>query len=149
MTVIRSRSLPALVLVLVAAVLGLAAPVASAGVIAPPEAGGLTGSVQFSCEGRAAVPTVTVVVHNAYGSHFGVSVWSGSSLLGNLGVPGHTTRVATFSDPAFEDQTVYVDVLRIGGVVVASGSHDFDCTPGVAIAVPLLQPALVGTGALR
>ena len=130
------------VLVLVAALLvgvvtSLAAATASsaaAGVIAPPQPGGLTGSIHFSCEGRQATPTATVVVHNSYANQFGVSVWKDATIvLGNLSVPGHSTRIESYSDPSWEDTTVFIDVLRIGSVVVAAGSHHFDCQAGSVV----------------
>lgn len=127
------RRIPALVLA-VLAIIGLSASPALAGVIAPPQPGGLTGSVHFSCEGPAGLPTVTVVVHNAHDDHFGVSIWAnGPNPIGNLAVPGHTTQQATFSDAAWEDTTLVIDVLRIGSVVVASGSHRFDCQRDVVV----------------
>jgi hypothetical protein len=130
----HSRLVPALVFAALL-IIGASASPASAGVIAPPNTGGLTGSVHFSCSGRAGVPTATVVVHNSHDAHFGVSIWvNGPQLLSSLPVPGHTTQQATFSDATWEDTTVFIDVLRIGGVVVTSGSHHFDCQAGAIVA---------------
>ena len=129
----HTRFAPALALAALL-IIGASASPASAGVIAPPQPGGLTGSVHFSCAGRAGLPTATVVVHNSYDAHFGVSVWAnGPHLLANVAVPGHTTQQATFSDPTWEDSTVFIDVLRIGGVAVATGSHHFDCQPDAIV----------------
>lgn len=134
-TCTRLASVLAAVLLAGVALLGPGATAAGAGVIAPPQPGGLTGSVHFSC-GRLDTPTVTVVVHNAYDAHFGVSVWADASVvLGNLAVPGHSTRSATFADPGWEDDTVWIDVLRIGGIAVASSAHTFDCEPGLGVAL--------------
>ena len=131
----RLASVLAAALLAGVALLGPGATTAGAGVIAPPQPGGLTGSVHFSC-GRLDTPTVTVVVHNAHDAHFGVSVWADASVvLGNLAVPAHSTRSVTFADPGWEDETMWVDVLRIGGIAVASGVHTFECEPDLGVAI--------------
>jgi hypothetical protein len=133
MRTIRTLVVPVLAVAMALAIGAVGAKPAAAGVIAPPQPGGLTGSVHFSC-GRLGTPTVTVVVHNSYDVHFGLSIWADASPLQSLAVPAHSTRTATISSSSWEDDTVWIDVLRIGGVSVASGVHTFDCAPGQIVA---------------